>query len=159
MYEVVKRRYLFLKNNSLLFPNLILIDGGKGQLSSAYKALTELNLDTKIDLISIAKKEEIIFKMDNKKGYKLSRFSEGLKIIQQLRDEAHRFSLKLHRNKRLKSFISSELDNIPGIGEKNKKVLLNKFNSVINIKKQSLNNLIKIIGKDKAKRVYNYFNK
>ena len=98
-------------------------------------------------------------KMDNKKGYKLSRFSEGLKIIQQLRDEAHRFSLKLHRNKRLKSFISSELDNIPGIGEKNKKVLLNKFNSVVNIKKQSLNNLIKIIGKDKAKRVYNYFNK
>ena len=114
MYEVVKRRYLFLKNNSLLFPNLILIDGGKGQLSSAYKALTELNLDTKIDLISIAKKEEIIFKIDNKKGYKLSRFSEGLKIIQQLRDEAHRFSLKLHRNKRLKSFISSELDNIQG---------------------------------------------
>ena len=89
MYEVVKRRYLFLKNNSLLYPNLILIDGGKGQLSSAYKALTELNLDTKIDLISIAK-EEIIFKMDNKKGYKLSRFSE-VKIIQQLRDKAHEF--------------------------------------------------------------------
>jgi len=158
MYEVVKRRYSFLKKNNKNYPNLVLIDGGKGQLSSAYKALLEINLNKKIELISIAKKEEIIFDI-NKKKYVLNKRSNELKLLQQLRDEAHRFSLKHHRNKRLKNFIVSDLDNIFGIGLKSKKKLIIVFKNINNIKKQSLKKLIKVLGKNKGKLVFNYFNK
>ena len=158
MYEAVKRRYLFLKNENKPFPNLILIDGGKGQLSSAYKALKEIKLDTKIELISVAKKEEIIFNI-KKEEFKLDHHSDELKLIQFLRDEAHRFSLSHHRKRRLKNMVESELDNIFGIGEKTKKTLLNKFKNIDNIKKQKLKKLIKILGNSKGKIIYNYFNK
>ena len=158
MYEAVKRRYLFLKNENKPFPNLILIDGGKGQLSSAYKALKEIKLDNKIELISVAKKEEIIFNT-KKEEFKLDHHSDELKLIQFLRDEAHRFSLSHHRKRRLKNMVESELDNIFGIGEKTKKTLLNKFKNIDNIKKQKLKILIKIFGNSKGKIIYNYFNK
>ena len=158
MYEVVKRRYLFLKNKNKHLPNLILIDGGKGQLSSAYKALKEIELNNKIELISIAKKEEIIFNT-NKEEFRLNHHSDELKLIQYLRDEAHRFSLLHHRNKRLKNMLVSDLDNIFGIGFKSKKILLEKFKNIKNIKKQNLKNLIKVLGNNKGKIVYNYFNK
>ena len=158
MYEAVKRRYLFLKKENKPFPNLILIDGGKGQLSSAYKALKDIDLDNKIELISVAKKEEIIFNT-KKEEFKLSKFSDELKLIQYLRDEAHRFSLYHHRSKRLKSMVESELDNIFGIGLKSKKNLLNKFKNIKNIKKQKLKQLIKVLGDSKGKIVFNYFNK
>ena len=158
MYEAVKRRYLFLKNENKPFPNLILIDGGKGQLSSAYKALKEIELDTKIEIISVAKKEEIIFNT-KKEEFKLDHHSDELKLIQFLRDEAHRFSLSHHRKRRLKNMVESELDNIFGIGEKTKKTLLNKFKNIDNIKKQKLQKLIKILGNSKGKIIYNYFNK
>ena len=151
MYEAVKRRYLFLKNENKPFPNLILIDGGKGQLSSAYKALKEIKLDTKIELISVAKKEEIIFNT-KKEEFKLDHHSDELKLIQFLRDEAHRFSLSHHRKRRLKNMVESELDNIFGIGEKSKKTLLNKFKNIDNIKKQKLKKLIKILGNSKGKK-------
>ena len=158
MYEVVKRRYLFLKNKKLKFPNLILIDGGKGQLSSAYKALKDIDLDNKIEIISVAKKDEIIFNI-KKEEFKLSKFSHELKLIQYLRDEAHRFSLSHHRIRRLKNMVESELDNIFGIGIKSKKKLLNKFKNIRNIKKQKLKQLINVLGDSKGKIVFNYFNK
>ena len=158
MYEVVKRRYLFLKNKKLKFPNLILIDGGKGQLSSAYKALKDIDLDNKIEIISVAKKDEIIFNI-KKEEFKLSKFSHELKLIQYLRDEAHRFSLSHHRSRRLKNMVESELDNIFGIGIKSKKKLLNKFKNIRNIKKQKLKQLITVLGDSKGKIVFNYFNK
>jgi len=158
MYEVVKRRYSFLKNENKKLPDLILIDGGKGQLSSAYKALFDINLNKKIEIISIAKRDEIVFDI-NKNEFILNKRSNELKLLQQLRDEAHRFSLKHHRNKRLKSFIESDLDNIFGIGLKSKKDLLFNFKNLNNIKKQSLKKLIKVLGKNKGKIVFNYFNK
>mgnify|MGYP001437470088 CR=1 FL=1 len=158
MYEAVKRRYLFLKNENKKLPNLVLIDGGKGQLSSAYKAIKELKLYNKIELISVAKKEEIIFNT-KKEEFRIDPRSDELKLIQYLRDEAHRFSLYHHRNRRLKNMVESELDNIFGIGLKSKKILLNKFKNIDNIKKQKLKQLIKILGKSKGKIIYNYFNK
>ena len=158
MYEAVKRRYLFLKKENKPFPNLILIDGGKGQLSSAYKALKDIDLDNKIELISVAKKEEIIFNT-KKEEFKLDFYSDELKLIQYLRNEAHRFSLSHHRNKRLKNMVESELDNIFGIGLKSKKIILNKFKNIKNIKKQKLKTLIKVLGNSKGKILYKYFNK
>ena len=158
MYEVVKRRYSFLKKENKKLPSLILIDGGKGQLSSAYKALIDINLNKKIEIISIAKREEIVYDI-NKNEFILNKRSNELKLLQQLRDEAHRFSLKHHRNKRLKSFLESDLDNIFGIGLKSKKLLLINFKNINNIKKQSFKKLSKILGKNKGKIVFNYFNK
>ena len=158
MYEAVKRRYSFLRKENKILPNLILIDGGKGQLSSAYKALVDINLNKKIEIISIAKREEIVYDI-NKNEFFLNKRSDELKLLQQLRDEAHRFSLKHHRNKRLKSFLESDLDNIFGIGLKSKKLLLINFKNINNIKKQNLKKLSKILGKNKGKIVFNYFNK
>jgi len=158
MYEVVKRRYSFLKKENISFPNLILIDGGKGQISSAYKALIDINLNGKIELISIAKREEVVFDI-HKNEYILNKRSNELKLLQQLRDEAHRFSLKHHREKRLKSFIKSDLDNISGIGLKSKKNLLENFKNIKNIKKTSLKKIINVLGKKKGFLVFNYFNK
>jgi len=159
IYEAVKRRYFFLKKENKKLPDLILIDGGKGQLSSAYKALNNLDLIKKIDLISIAKKEEKVFTIKNKDGYVFDKYSYELKLLQQLRDEAHRFSLKHHRKKRLKNFIKSDLDNISGIGLKNKKKLLDNFKNINNIKKTSLKKLISVLGKKRGFVVFNYFNK
>ena len=158
MEEIVFRRYFRLKNEKNPLPQLIIIDGGKGQLSSAIKSLKKLNLENKIAIIGIAKKlEEIYFPNDPIPLY-LDKKSETLKIIQRLRNEAHRFAIKLHRNKRSKNSLASSLDDIKGIGEKTRTKLIKDLKSFKEIKKASKKELIKSVGKSKAKILYDFIN-
>ncbi|MCY1721879.1 excinuclease ABC subunit UvrC [Prolixibacteraceae bacterium Z1-6] len=157
MEEVVYRRYKRLVEEKKELPQLLVVDGGKGQLSSTMKALDKLNLRGKIAVIGIAKRlEEIYFPGDSVPIY-INKNSESLKVIQHLRDEAHRFGITFHRNKRSKTFISSELNSISGVGEKTVEKLLKDFKSVKNIKSQTLDTLSDSIGKAKALIVFNYF--
>jgi len=157
MEEVVFRRYKRLMAEAEPLPQLIVIDGGKGQLSSALKSLDVLGLRGKIAIIGIAKRlEEIYFPEDPIPLY-LDKKSESLKIIQQLRNEAHRFGIRLHRNKRSKAAINSELESIEGVGEKTAADLLKAFKSVKRIKAASLENLVKSVGLAKAKKIYETF--
>jgi len=138
-------------------PQLIVIDGGKGQLSSALKSLDDLGLRGKIAIIGIAKRlEEIYFPEDPIPLY-LDKKSESLKIIQQLRNEAHRFGITLHRNKRSKAAINSVLEGIDGIGEKTALELLKKFKSVKRIKEAPVEKLAFVVGPSKAKKIYETF--
>ena len=156
MQEVVFRRYKRLLDEKQDLPNLIVIDGGKGQLSSAVKSLKELDLDNKIFVLGIAKRlEELYFPNDSIPLY-LNKKSETLKVIQQLRNEAHRFGVSFHRDKRSKSSLSSGLDNIHGIGENTKNKLLKKFKSISKLKKADEKEIIDLIGKSKAEKVMNY---
>ena len=156
MQEVVFRRYKRLLDEKQDLPNLIVIDGGKGQLSSAVKSLKELDLDNKISVLGIAKRlEELYFPNDSIPLY-LNKKSETLKVIQQLRNEAHRFGVSFHRDKRSKSSLSSGLDNIQGIGENTKNKLLKKFKSISKLKKADEKEIIDLIGKSKAEKVMNY---
>jgi excinuclease ABC subunit C len=157
MEEVVYRRYRRLMEEEVSLPQLIVIDGGKGQLGAALKALEKLHLRGKIAIIGIAKKlEEIYFPGDSVPLY-LDKNSETLKIIQQLRDEAHRFGITFHRNKRSGEFIKSELEGISGIGEKTIKSLLNEFKSVENLKNQSFSQVAKQIGDSKARLIFDFY--
>tara|TARA_B110000003_G_scaffold49749_1_gene48632 strand:- start:4230 stop:5972 length:1743 start_codon:yes stop_codon:yes gene_type:complete len=154
MEEVVFRRYDRLKKEKISLPQLIIVDGGKGQLSSAIKSLKKLNLRGKIAIIGIAKRLEEIFYPDDPVPLYLDKKSETLKVIQQLRNEAHRFGIKLHRNKRSKKALSSSLDNIRGVGSKTQIKLIKTFKSFKNIKKASKDDLTKVIGLSKAKDLY-----
>jgi excinuclease ABC subunit C len=157
MEEVVYRRYKRLLNENKPLPQLIVIDGGKGQLSSSVKALERLELRGKISIIGIAKRlEEIYFPGDSIPIY-INKNSETLKVIQNLRDEAHRFGINFHRNKRSSGMISSELSTISGIGEKTTKKLLKDFRSVKNIKEADKSKLTKSVGQAKATIVFNHF--
>jgi len=157
MEEVVYRRYKRLLEEEEPLPQLIVIDGGKGQLSSALKSLDALGLRRKIAIIGIAKRlEEIYFPEDPIPLY-LDKKSESLKIIQQLRNEAHRFGITFHRNKRSKAAINSELESIEGIGEKTVEELLKSYKSVKRIKEASLENLAQTVGMSKAKKIYETF--
>ena len=157
MEEVVFRRYKRLQDEGEDFPQLIVIDGGKGQLSSALKSLDILGLRNKIAIIGIAKRlEEIYYPGDSVPLY-LDKKSESLKIIQQLRNEAHRFSLAHHRNKRSKGAIVNELEQISGIGKQTIVSLLKNFKSVKRVAETPLVDLEKVIGKSKALIVYNYY--
>ncbi|MCM4171213.1 excinuclease ABC subunit UvrC [Arenibacter sp. TNZ] len=157
MEEVVFRRYKRLLDEKQTLPQLIVIDGGKGQLSSSLKSLDILGLRGKIAIIGIAKRlEEIYFPEDPIPLY-LDKRSESLKIIQQLRNEAHRFGITFHRNKRSKAAINSELESIEGIGEKTVEELLKSYKSFKRIKEASLDNLAETIGMSKAKKIYESF--
>lgn len=157
MEEVVFRRYKRLLEEEEPLPQLIVIDGGKGQLSSALKSLEVLGLRGKIAIIGIAKRlEEIYFPGDQVPLY-LDKRSESLKVIQQLRNEAHRFGITHHRNKRSKGAIGSELENIEGIGEKTAEQLLKNFKSVKRIKEATIESLAESIGMAKAKKIYKTF--
>jgi excinuclease ABC subunit C len=159
MEEVVFRRYARLLNEEKSLPQLIVIDGGKGQLSSAVTALEKLDLRGKISIIGIAKKlEEIYFPGDSVPIY-INKNSQTLKVIQHLRDEAHRFGITFHRDKRSKEFIVSELSSIKGIGEKTTQKLLKDFKSVKSIKEQTLKSLTESVGLSKAQIVFAYFQK
>jgi excinuclease ABC subunit C len=159
MEEVVFRRYSRLLEEKKSLPQLIVIDGGKGQLSSAVSALEKLELRGKIAIIGIAKKlEEIYFPGDSVPVY-INKSSQSLRVIQHMRDEAHRFGITFHRDKRSKTLISSELTAIKGVGEQTTQKLLKDFKSVKSIKTQSIDDLSKSIGKTKAAIVYAYFNK
>ncbi len=157
MEEVVFRRYKRLLDEEKSLPQLIVIDGGKGQLGAALSALEKLGLRGKISIIGIAKRlEEIYFPGDSVPLY-LDKNSETLKIIQQLRDEAHRFGITFHRNKRSGDFIKSELETIPGIGEKTISTVLNRFKSVENLKNQAFSELANEIGDSKARIIFDFY--
>ena len=158
MEEVVHRRYKRLLDEGQDLPQLIVIDGGKGQLSSSLKSLDVLGLRGKIAIIGIAKRlEEIYYPGDSIPMY-LDKKSESLKIIQQLRNEAHRFAINFHRNKRSKSAIQTELELIPGIGKQTIESLLKHFKSAKRVKNAKLEDVINVIGNDKATKVFNFFN-
>jgi len=157
MEEVVYRRYKRLLAEEESLPQLIVIDGGKGQLSSALKSLDILGLRGTIAIIGIAKRlEEIYFPEDPIPLY-LDKKSESLKIIQQLRNEAHRFGITFHRNKRSKAAINSELEGIDGVGEKTAQDLLKSFKSVKRVKEASVEKLAETVGMAKAKKIYGAF--
>lgn len=159
MSEVVFRRYKRLLDENADLPQLIIIDGGKGQLGAAVESLTKLNITGKISIIGIAKRlEEIYFPGDSIPLY-LDKNSESLKLIQQARDEAHRFGISFHRNKRSAGFIGSELDKIEGIGEKTVEALLTKYKSISKIKALTREEIAEITGKSKAELIYTYFHK
>ena len=156
MEEIIYRRYSRLLNENKSLPKLIVIDGGKGQLSSAVKSLKKLDLYKSIPIIGIAKRlEELYFPNDSIPLY-LNKKSESLKVIQNLRNEAHRFSLTFHKSKRSKVSLKSELDIINGIGEKTKLKLLKKFKSISNIKKHSFDEVSSEIGKSKTKKLFEF---
>jgi len=158
MEEVIFRRYSRLINEGENLPQLILIDGGKGQLNSAIKSLKKLGLYGKISIVGIAKRlEEIFFPEDSIPLY-LDKKSQTLKILQQIRDEAHRFGVKHHRIKRKNNGIKSELEQIPNLGVKGIEILMSKLKSVKRIKEASLETLEEIIGNKRANAIYNYFN-
>lgn len=159
MEEVIYRRYRRLLDEGEPLPQLILIDGGKGQLSSAVKSLKLLGLYGKITIIGIAKRlEEIYFPEDSIPLY-IDKKAETLKILQRVRDESHRFGVKHHRTRRKNSTIKSELEEIPGVGPKSIELLLSKLKSVKRIKEADLTTLEEILGKSKAKVVWEFFNK
>lgn len=147
MKEVVFRRYSRLLNEDQSLPQLIVIDGGKGQLGAALDALDELNLRGKIAIIGLAKRIEEVFYPGVSKAIVLDRRSDTLKLLQQMRDEAHRFGITHHRNRRSKSGIQSELDSIPGIGPKMKEKLFKDFKTISNIKSASKEALLESVGK------------
>ena len=158
MEEVIYRRYSRLLDEGEQLPQLILIDGGKGQLSSAVKSLKLLGLYGKISIIGIAKRLEEIFFPEDPVPLYLDKKSETLKVLQRVRDESHRFGVKHHRTRRKNSTIKSELEEIPGVGEKTIQQLLSKLKSVKRIKEASLETLEEILGKSKAKAVWEHFN-
>ena len=158
MTEVVYRRYKRLLDEGQPLPQLIIIDGGKGQLSAALKSLDELGLREKIAIIGIAKRLEELFYPNDPIPLYLYKKSETLKIIQQLRNEAHRFGIEHHRNRRSKSALKSELESISGIGDKTRIQLLQAFKSAQRVSFAKLDELEHIVGKSKAQKIYNFYN-
>ena len=159
MREVVERRYSRLLNEGEKLPQLIVVDGGKGQLHAAADSLRKIGLYGKMGLIGIAERlEEIYFPEDSIPLY-IDKNSETLKLIQQLRDEAHRFGLTHHRQKRSKAQISSELDSIKGIGAVTKKKLLSAFKSIRRLKDANYAEIENVVGKSKADIIIDWINK
>ena len=156
MEEIIFRRYSRMIRENATLPKLIIIDGGKGQLSSSVKSLKKLNLYNSIPIIGIAKRlEELYYPNDSIPLY-LNKKSETLKVIQNLRNEAHRFSLTFHKSKRSKSSLKSELDEVVGIGEKTKLKLIRKFKSLSKIKQLPFEKISDEIGKSKAKKLVEF---
>jgi excinuclease ABC subunit C len=159
MEEIIYRRYKRLQDENSPMPQLIIVDGGKGQLSATMKSLNKLGLNGKMTVIGIAKKLEEIYYPNDPLPLYLDKRSETLRIIQQMRDEAHRFGITHHRQKRDKGTIKAQLTEIEGIGNTINQVLLRKFKSVTNIKIATLRELQETIGKAKGLLVYNHFHR
>lgn len=162
MKEAVYRRYKRLKEEEQPFPQLVIIDGGKGQLSAALEAIKELSVEGRTTLVGLAKNEEEIFFSGDKESLKLSYNSNSLKFIRRIRDEVHRFGITFHRLKRSKGTFKNELEKIPGIGKATADTLLKEFKSVKNIREtirlaESEIDIAKVIGIAKAKVVVSYF--
>jgi len=157
MEEVVFRRYKRLLDEDKSLPQLIIIDGGKGQLSSAVTSLEKLGILNKVTVIGIAKQlEEIFFPGDSLPLY-INKKSESLKLIQQARNEAHRFAISFHRDQRSKNFLGTQLTNIPGIGKVTAEKLLKKFGSVTRMRASDPVEIEQLIGKANAKKVKDFF--
>jgi excinuclease ABC subunit C len=157
MEEVVYRRYRRLLEEDEPLPQLVIVDGGKGQLSSGVTALERLGLRGKIPIIGIAKRLEELFYPNDPVPLYLDKRSESLKVIQQMRNEAHRFGISHHRNKRSKQAIETELDEIPGIGEKTTVDLLRHFRSVKRVKEATKQELTAIVGNSKAQKIVDFY--
>ena len=157
MEEVVFRRYQRLTKSEAPLPQLIVIDGGKGQLNAARKSLRKLKLTGTISIIGIAKRLEEIYFPNDPVPLHLNKRSESLKIIQQLRNEAHRFGITHHRNKRIKETVVSELLCIKGVGLSSTEALLKHFRSVKKIREASQDEIGSVVGKTKGAAVFNYF--
>ncbi len=154
MKEVLTRRYSRLVNEGQPLPQLIVVDGGKGQLSAAVEALDDMGLRGTIAVVGIAKRlEEIYFPGDSIPLY-IDKNSESLRVVQQLRDEAHRFGITHHRNRRSKGQAVSELDSIKGVGEKTRTALLSRFRSVKRLREADLDAIAEVVGPAKASVVY-----
>ena len=157
MKETVFRRYKRVLEEQQQFPQLIIIDGGKGQLNAAVEALDELSATGKATLAGLAKNEEELFFPGDKESLKLPYNSASLKLVRQIRDEVHRFGINFHRNKRSKGTFRNELEDIPGIGKTTVDILLKKFRSVNNIRETSREEIEKLVGKSRAMSISEYF--
>lgn len=157
MREIVYRRYSRLLEEGAELPDLIIVDGGKGQLSSAYSVIKELGIENSVTIVGLAKRLEEVFYPGDPTPYYLSRTGEPLKVICHIRDEAHRFGITFHRQKRDKSFIDSELGHIPGIGDKSLTTLLRHFKTVRAVREASMEQLTEIVGAKRAKAILTYF--
>ena len=158
MKEAVYRRYKRLLDEKQPFPKLIIIDGGKGQLSAAIEAIDGLKAIGKTTLIGLAKNEEELFFSGDKESVKLPYNSASLRLIRRIRDEVHRFGINFHRDKRSKGTFKNELEDIPGIGKATADLLLKEYKSVRNIRNIKQDEIEKIVGKSKAMIIYSYFN-
>lgn len=156
MKQVISRRYKRVIDENLSFPDLIIIDGGKGQLSSACEALKELNIYNKTNIIGLAKKLEEVYFPNDSMPILLNKKSYYLKLLQQIRNEAHRFAINYHKDLRSKNFLKSGIESIRGIGEKTRLKLINKFGSIAGIKKANKKDLEDSIGQKKAADILKY---
>ena len=159
MREILTRRYSRLLDEGAELPDLIVVDGGKGQLSSAYAVLQELGIADRVPIVGLAKRLEEVFYPNDPMPYYLSRTGEPLKVICHIRDEAHRFGITHHRNRRSKNFIKTGLEGIEGVGEKSITALLRHFRTLSNISKASLEDIAKIVGESKALKVIEHLQK
>ena len=157
MREIVYRRYKRLLDEGQPLPQLIVIDGGKGQLNAALSSLKQLGIDHKIRILGIAKRLEELYFPGEALPLMLNKKSETLKVLQHLRDEAHRFGLKHHRKRRINAALKTELTEIPGIGKSTAEDLIRKFGSIQKIKDVDLNQLKEVVGKSKAHKIFSYF--
>ena len=157
MREIVFRRYTRLMAEGQELPDLVIVDGGKGQLSNAYAVLCELGLDKQVPIVGLAKRLEEIYYPDDPMPYYLSRTGEPLKVVCHIRDEAHRFGITFHRQKRSNAFLRSELKGIPGIGPRTAETLLKHFRTVARIRSASDEELIKLIGAARTQRLREHF--
>ena len=155
MKEVVNRRYArMLEENPEDLPQLVVIDGGKGQLAFAYEALAELGLTDKLTVIALAERMEEVYRVGDPYPMFIDRNSPALKVLQQIRDEAHRFGITFHRNLRSKAQIESVLRTIKGVGEKTEQRLLLRFGSVARIASASVEDLAALVGRPLAERIH-----
>jgi excinuclease ABC subunit C len=158
MKEAVYRRYKRLTEEEQPLPQLVIIDGGKGQLGAALEAIHELNLDGKMTVVGLAKNEEELFFAGDQASLKLGYNSDSLRLIRRIRDEVHRFGINFHRLKRSKGTFKNELEDISGIGKSTADALLKEYRSVKNVSELSLEELARKIGEAKARLVYGHFN-
>jgi excinuclease ABC subunit C len=157
MKEVVYRRYTRLLKEGASLPQLIIIDGGKGQLNAAMESIIDLGLTGKVTVVGLAKNEEEIFFPNDQQSIKLLWDSDSLKLIRGIRDEVHRFGINFHRQKRSKGTFKNELEQIKGIGNQTAVFLLKEFKSVKSVREKNFEELEGLIGKSKANLVFNYF--
>ena len=157
MREIVYRRYSRLLEEGAELPDLIIVDGGKGQLSSAYEVLCALGIENRVPIVGLAKRIEEIFFPGDPMPYYLSRTGEPLKVVCHIRDEAHRFGITFHRQKRSKAFINSELEQIEGIGAKSLNALLKRFKTVSNVRSAKVEELAEVVGLKRAQAIVAYF--
>ena len=157
MKEAVYRRYKRLSEENLAFPQLVIIDGGKGQLSAAYEAIMELNVENKTTLVGLAKNEEELFFIGDKESLKLPYNGSSLKLIRRIRDEVHRFGITFHRKKRSQGTFKNELEDIKGIGKSTADLLLKEFKSVKKVSEQPLEQLEKFVGLARARIIFDHF--